>query len=50
MGENDTDGDGKDVREGGDPEKPGQDKINGMYIRVHIGPTETDGLQEESDG
>ena len=50
LGVDDMYGDGKDVREGRAPGKPGQDQSNGMHTGVHLGPKGRGGLLEERDG
>ena len=49
MGADNTDDDGKDVQEGGAPEKPGQDQKKGIHNEAHMVPTGSGGLQEESN-
>ena len=49
MGADDLDIDGKDVQEGGTPEKPGKDQSNFMHTGVNLVITGISGLQEASD-
>ena len=40
----------KDVRDGGSPEKPGQDQVYGIHTGFHLDQTGSSSVQDESDG
>ena len=48
LGKENPDRHGKDVREGGTPDKPWQDQNNGVPPGVHLGTTWDIGVQEKS--